>query len=158
MMFQTLLEIGLVNTANAIRLFPITRPWSVLVYQTSDEQNRKWTKNYLFIRNFLLDFLCSRKKFRGSILSPLFPCVRPSVRPSSYLLNLSSEIYVAGNKCSFRQGLVVQGISYWKVQGHSEHIKKKSNFNISSYNRQKYWHEIFRNIPSVTGNICNTCT
>jgi hypothetical protein len=46
---------------------------------------------------------------------------------------LSSEIDV-DNKCSFRQGPVNQGLSrlFWKVQGHSEHIKE-SNFNISSY-------------------------
>jgi hypothetical protein len=49
-----------------------------------------------------------------------------SVRPSSYLLHLSSEIDVADIKCSFRQGLVDQGLSrsYWKVQGHSEYKRK----------------------------------
>jgi hypothetical protein len=86
-------------------------------------------------------FLCSPKKIRGSILSPLCPSVvslsvRPSVRPNSYLLNLSSEIDVVDNKCSLRLGLVDQGHSrsFWKVQGHSEHKIQKSNFNISLYN------------------------
>jgi hypothetical protein len=60
--------------------------------------------------------------------------LHPSVRLSSYLLNLSSEIDV-DTEHSFRQGLVNQELSrsYWKVQGHSEHIKEKSNFNISSH-------------------------
>jgi hypothetical protein len=50
-----------------------------------------------------------------------------------------------------RQRLVVQGHSrsFWKVQGHSKHIKEQSNFNISSYNCQRYWYEIFRNIYHV---------
>jgi hypothetical protein len=48
-------------------------------------------------------------------------CVRLSVCPSSYLLNILSEIDVVDNKYCFRQGLVDQGPSrsYWKVQGHS---------------------------------------
>jgi hypothetical protein len=60
--------------------------------------------------------------------------VHLSVGPSLYLLNLLSEIDVGDSKCSLIQGLVEQGLSwsFWKVQGHSEHIKE-SNFNISSY-------------------------
>jgi hypothetical protein len=56
-----------------------------------------------------------------------------SILPSSYFLNLVSEINVVDNKCSFRQGPVDQGLSrsFWKVQGHSGHIKE-SNFSISS--------------------------
>jgi hypothetical protein len=43
---------------------------------------------------------------------------------------------------------VSQGhIGKFKVTG--EHIKENSNFSISSYNRQRYWHEIFRNIYRV---------
>jgi hypothetical protein len=34
-----------------------------------------------------------------------------SICPSSYLLNLSSEIDVVDNKCSLRQGFVDQGQS-----------------------------------------------
>jgi hypothetical protein len=70
-------------------------------------------------------FLYSLKKIGGDILSPLCP----SVHPSSYLRNLSSEIDVVDNKCSFRQGLVDQGLSrsYWKVEGHSA-FKRKFQF------------------------------
>jgi hypothetical protein len=103
--------------------------------------------------------LCSQKNSMGAYYCH---CVRPFVFPSvrahiSYYL--SSEINVVDNKCSFRLGVVDQGHSrsLWKVQGHSQHIIQKSNFNISSYNRQRlYWHEIFRNIYwiTVTGNIC----
>jgi hypothetical protein len=85
--------------------------------------------------------------------------IRLSIHQSSYLLNLSSEIDVVDKKCSLRQRFVDQGLSrsFWKVQGHSGHIKGKSNFNTrSSYNHQRYWHEIFRNILSITGNIYNT--
>jgi hypothetical protein len=46
-----------------------------------------------------------RKKYRGSILSLL----SPSLRPSSYLLNFSSEIDVVDKKRSFKLGLVDQG-------------------------------------------------
>jgi hypothetical protein len=76
------------------------------------------------------------------------------VRPSSYLLNLSSVVDV-DNKCSFRQGLVDQGISrsYWKVQGHSEHLKEKIKFWHFILNCQRYWHEIFRNIYRVLQSI-----
>jgi hypothetical protein len=71
------------------------------------------------------------EKFRGIILSLLCP---------SELPNLSSEIDVVDEKCSLRQGLVDQGLSksFWKVQGHLQHRKEKSNFNISSYNHQRY--------------------
>ena len=55
--------------------------------------------------------------------------VFPSVRPSPYLLNLSTEIDVANNKCSFRLGLEDQGHSrsFWKVQGHSESEAHNTN-------------------------------
>jgi hypothetical protein len=79
-------------------------------------------------------FLFSPKKFGGTYCRR---CVLPSVRPSSYFLNLSSEIDVVDtcNKSSLIHGLMDQGLSrsFWKVQGHSEHIKEKCNFHISSY-------------------------
>jgi hypothetical protein len=57
--------------------------------------------------------------------------------------------------CFLRQGLVDQGhFGKFKV---TQHIQEKSNFNTSSYNRQWYLHEIFRNVQSVTGlNISKT--
>jgi hypothetical protein len=51
-------------------------------------------------------FYAPRKHFGGAYCRC---CVRPSVRPSSYLLNHSSEIDVVDFKCSFRLGLVDQG-------------------------------------------------
>jgi hypothetical protein len=55
-----------------------------------------------------------------------FYAVLPFIR--THLLILSSEIDVVGNKCSFTQGFVDQGLSrsYWKVQGHSKHKKENS--------------------------------
>jgi hypothetical protein len=44
--------------------------------------------------------------------------------------------------------------SFWKVQGHAEHIEEKSNFNISSYNRQS--RDLQKHIQSVAGNVYNT--
>jgi hypothetical protein len=104
---------------------------------------------YLFVYNHLSNFYAPRKKLGGGAYCRR--CVRLSFRPSSYPLNLSSEIDVVGNKCSFSQGFVGQGLSrsFWKVQGHSEHIKEKFNFNISSYCHQRYRYEIFRNIYQV---------
>jgi hypothetical protein len=91
----------------------------------------------------LFVFYAPRKNFGGAYCGLC-------VRPSSCLLNLSSEIDVVDSKCSFRQGIVDQCLSrsYWKVQGHSEHIKK-SIFNICSNNRQRYRHDIFKNIYRV---------
>jgi hypothetical protein len=66
------------------------------------------------------------KKCWESILSLLCPSVLLSIRwSSSYLLNLLSEINVVYSKCSLRHRLVNQDLSrsFWKVQGHSEHIK-----------------------------------
>jgi hypothetical protein len=81
--------------------------------------------------------ICSPPKITGEhTVTVVSVRLCPSVR--AHLLNLSSEIDV-DIKCSFRQGLVDQGLSrpHWKGQGHSEHIKEKSNFNISSYNLSK---------------------
>jgi hypothetical protein len=90
-----------------------------------------------FIYPLLKIFLCFPKIFFGGAYCRC--CVRPSVCPSSYLLNLSSEINVVDNKCFFRLGLVDKGHSrsFWKVQGQSEHIMQRSNFNISSFNNQR---------------------
>jgi hypothetical protein len=78
-------------------------------------------------------FLCSPKNFGGAYTVAIVS-VHPSVPLSSYLLNFLSKINVFDKKCSLKQEFVDQGLSrsFWKVQGHSEHIKE-SNFNISSY-------------------------
>jgi hypothetical protein len=72
--------------------------------------------------------LCFPKNFKGAYHRR---CVRLSelISPKPLI-----RIDVNDNKCFSRQGLVDQGLwrSFWKVQGHSEHIKE-SNFNISSY-------------------------
>jgi hypothetical protein len=95
----------------------------------------KGSKIIIFFTFMLLE------KNSGEHTSLLWPSVCPSVHRNSYLLNLSSEIDV-DQKCSSRKCL---SRSIWKAQGHSDNINE-SNFNISSLNRQRYWHEIFRNV------------
>jgi hypothetical protein len=85
---------------------------------------------HLFIDETRL-WTCFPKNFREAYYRC---CVRPSACPSSHLhIELLSEIDGVDNKCLLTQGLVDQGLwsLFWKVQGHSEHIKE-SNFNISS--------------------------
>jgi hypothetical protein len=57
-----------------------------------------------------------------------------SVCLSSCILNLSSEIDVVDNKCSLRQGIVGQSLSwsFFKVQGQKA-FNKESNFFIQMY-------------------------
>jgi hypothetical protein len=80
--------------------------------------------SYLFLG--MCAFLCSPKKYWGSILSSLCPSVYPFVCPSSYIRNLSSEIDV-DNKCFLEtrargpRSLKV----IWKVQGHLKSIFKR---------------------------------
>jgi hypothetical protein len=86
---------------------------------------------------FGLLFLMLSKKFQWSILSLLCLSVHPSVRANI------SEIDVVDKKCSLRQRLVDQGLSrsFWKVRGHSEHIKE-SNFKMSSYMKFTFYQKL----------------
>jgi hypothetical protein len=69
------------------------------------------------------EFLCSLKGFR---MLPKWISGKHTVADVSV-----SETDVVDKKCSLRHGLVDKdpSRSFWKVQGHSEHIKE-SNFNI----------------------------
>jgi hypothetical protein len=71
------------------------------------------TNSFNCIATYFPEIFMLIKKFQGSILSV-------SVCPSSYFLNLLSEIYFVDTKCSLRQGFVDQVLSrlFWKVQGH----------------------------------------